>query len=110
MLECGGEERLAGQEQYDEFRRGAGSELFPVRLACECVDVATQVRGVRAEETRAFPSVCRSAGVEICAKWRLCIDDHGAIAGKPNDEVGPEAPDFAVVGLCRQRHLWLEIA
>ena len=44
VLQCGGQERLARDEQHDELRRGA--DRGPVRLRREPVHVLAQMPGV----------------------------------------------------------------
>ena len=83
-----GEQRLARQEHDDEL--GCGTELSPVRLGSQRVDVLAHLLGVTDQPGSALTGVGgvrrRQEGIE----GDLCIDHEVLAAGKLNDDVRPE--------------------
>ncbi len=89
LLQRGAEEDFSGQEHDDEF--GRRSELVPVALGAELVDVIANLAGVGGHARAAGIFVGCLNGVEIGGERRLGVDDDGLAAGEPNNEIGTQA-------------------
>ena len=86
MLERRRQERLARDEQHDEFRRRA--QRRPVCLGGQPVDVLTQVPRVRVEAgPRARPSSVALRGLQVGGERDLGVDHDVLAAGQPDDHV-----------------------
>ena len=96
LLEGGGEEGVARQEEHHELRRVG--ELAGVGGLGELAHLLLQLPGVGDEMHGALGLGLGLDGGEVGIERRLGVDDHTPSAGQADDEVGPSA---TVVGVAR---------